>query len=207
MAGARATEKRRERAVRQMLQMLDELPSVVTVASHTASVRDGYLQLTIDGALKRSGRPVRMNVFHGLTNVFGPVPPNHWAIAREAIINDNVLIYVGHSGIGENLKLAQIAKHTGATHEQLSDEISRAPYQVMAFLSCYSYMYFGQDLMHAGGKGREFVYTGTGYGKGEKGSLAVLDLLDQALVKEGERPVVKYVEDEDFILFKALGAR
>jgi len=205
---ARATENPRERAVRQLLQLLTDLPSVVTVTSHTTALQDGYLRLTLQGTFKRSGRLVRMHLFHGLTNVFGPVPPNHWAIARQAITTEHVVIYVGHSGIGENLKLSQIEKHLQVPHQQLADELAKAPYQVMAFLSCYSYMYFGQDLMNAGGKGREFVFTGTGYGKGEQGSLAVLDLLDQTLLKNSdEKAVVHHVEAEDFILFKAVAPR
>ncbi|MBI5496833.1 MAG: hypothetical protein HY904_17600 [Deltaproteobacteria bacterium] len=203
VAQAHAAARPRERAERQLLALLEDLPQVLQVERHTASASDGYFHFEAHGTLVRSRRAVRLRAHYGLTNVFGPVPPAHWRYAREALGQDHVVIYVGHSGIGENVRLLQIDRNLGLPAGQLAGEIAHAPYQLVAFLSCYSYMYFGQDMLEAGAKGREFVFTGTGYGRGDRGALMVLDVLDQALAPDRAPLQVHFLEPTDFMLFKA----
>ncbi|MEW5848951.1 MAG: hypothetical protein AB2A00_09055 [Myxococcota bacterium] len=203
VTAALAKDKTRERAARQMLHMLRDLPDVMTVSAHRAAVEGEYLRVEVEGVLRRSARKVALVLQYGFTNVFGPRPPGHWEIARRALSRDHLVIYVGHSGIGENLRLAQIEHNLKLPTGQFSGEVARAPYQLVAFLSCYSYMYFGQDMLDAGAAGRQFIYTGTGYGKGDRGALSVLDVVDQVLVNDGTPVRVRYLEDEDFLLFKS----
>ena len=137
-----------------------------------------------------------------MTDIFGPVPPRHWEIARRALAEDNVIIYAGHSGIGENLRLKRLEDNLNLSHETIGAQLAKSPFQLIAFLSCYSYMYFGQDLLAAGtAAGREFVYSATGYTKGDRGTLAILDLIDQVLA--GEKVAQRYLDADDFLLLKS----
>jgi len=92
------------------------------------------------------------------------------------------VIYVGHSGVGENMRLQRMIDGSGsgdgAPTGQVFAELAAAPYQLVAFLSCYSYMYFGLDLIateaNKGHPRREFLFTGTPFSAGDRGTLAVL---------------------------------
>ncbi len=188
------------------LRFLKDLPEVMYVSNHRTTITDGYLVVELDGVLRKSRRGVVLRVLYGFSDVFGPVPPNHWNLVRRALSQDHVVVYVGHSGIGENLKLEQISQHTNTPKEVLLEELGRAPYQAVAFLSCYSYMYFGRDFMEAGPAGRAFVYTGNEYTKGDRGGLALLALLDQ--VASGvQSPQLRWMYPEDFLLVKAYRPR
>jgi hypothetical protein len=195
-----------ERAANLMLNLLWGLRVVMDLGSHAVEVADGNLLITLHGTLKRSGRAVDMRVHYGLSNVFGPVPPTHWKEARHALTQQQVILYVGHSGIGENLRLSRIEENLHLDHAAWAQEIASSPYQLVAFLSCYSYMYFGQDMLDLGSRGRDFVHTGVGYSKGDRGALMVLDVLDQALASTGTGPLkpdIRFLDREDFLLFKA----
>jgi hypothetical protein len=202
VAAAIASPAPRERATEKFLNLLHDLPEIMQVDTHRSAAEGGFLVTTVEGKLKRSGRPVRIRAWLGLTDIFGPVPPKHWGIARRALAEDHVVIYAGHSGIGENLRLKRIEDNLKIAHDVIGQQLAKSPFQLIAFLSCYSYMYFGQDLLAAGtAAGREFVYTGTGYTKGDRGALAILDLLDQALV--GGKVAPRFLDAEDFLLLKS----
>ncbi len=135
-----------EGGTRSFLELLAALGEVMRIEGHTSRLEDGYLTVEVNGQLLGSQRPLRLRVWLGLTDVFGPVPPRHFAILRRAIVEDEVVIYWGHSGIGENFRLSQIEANAHITHEQMSAELQRSPLRLVAFISCYSYMYFGRDL-------------------------------------------------------------
>jgi hypothetical protein len=175
------TQPAREGGTGSYLRLLEELRAVMSVERHASAIDDGYLLTEVEGRLLRSGRPLRLRAWLGLTDIFGPRPPRHWRILRRALAEDQIVIYFGHAGIGENFRLAQIEQHLGLSHPQMSAELRRSPLRLVAFLSCYSYMYFGQDLLAAGaqrGSGTTFIFTGIGRPKREAGPLAVLDLID-----------------------------
>ena len=160
------------------------------------------------GRLRQSGRPLRVRLWLGLTDVFGPTPPAHWRILRRALVEDQLVVYWGHSGIGENFRLAQIERHLGVSHEQMSADLRAAPLRLVAFLSCYSYMYFGQDLLAAGAEredGGYFVFTGMESARHEAGPLAVLELVDRILRPdnpEGRVDAMPRLGDDEFWLVK-----
>ncbi len=195
-----------ENGALEVLAFLRAVDAVAPLASHTVTVRGQTLQVDAQARLRRSGRAVRLRVHHGFTNVFGAVPPDHWEAARDALTQDHVVLYVGHSGIGENLRVSQMEKNLALPAGSLNAPLASAPYQWVGFLSCFSYMYFGQDLMAAGGRGRQYVFSATGYSDGERGAVGVVDLVDQVLVHR-VTGVKRYFGPEDFILFKSLPAR
>jgi hypothetical protein len=209
VADANARTPRRERGTRKLLDFLAALPEVMTVRAARISVEQGYLRVQIDGALRRSGRALVLSAWLGLTDLFGPVAPRHWKILADALAADQVVIYAGHSGLGENFRLAQIASHVGLDEQRFAEGLERAPYQLVAFLSCYSYMYFGHDLERAARRspGRDFVYSGTEFTKGDLGALAVLDLVDQALAPSSAPIGLRFVVPADFLIVKAASAK
>jgi hypothetical protein len=200
--------KSRERGTRSFLTALAELDGVMTVDKHSVAVDQGYLVVEADGKLKLSARPMRVRVWLGMTDLFGPLPPQHWRILRRALAEDELVLYWGHSGIGENFRLAQIEKNLGIPHQTVADELRQSPLRLVAFISCYSYMYFGQDLLAAGAErtnGAYFVFTGMEHSAHEAGPLAVLDLIDRVLAPDnpsGHVDKMPLLGDDEFWLVK-----
>jgi hypothetical protein len=177
---------------------------VVRVDGGRVRLEGDYLRADIEGVLRGSQRGLHLAAFVGLTDLFGPTPPGHWALLGRALEQDEIVVYAGHSGIGENFRLARIQQNLRQPAEAWRTAFAGAPYQIIAFLSCYSYMYFGQDLVAAAGQtsaGREFVYTGTDFTRGDRGGLAILDLVDQ-LLAGAPRPSLRFVEPADFLMVK-----
>jgi hypothetical protein len=200
--------KPHDTGTRSFLTVLSELGGVMSVDRHLAAVEGDYLVVTVDGRLKQSGRALRVRLYLGMTDIFGPKPPQHWAILRRALADDQIVMYWGHSGIGENFRLAQIEKNLGVSHEEMTATLLGAKWRLIAFLSCYSYMYFGQDLLQAGaeGNGGYFIFTGMEASKHEGGPLAVLDLVDRVLV-DGRVENLPRLGDDEFWLIKEVDGR
>jgi hypothetical protein len=196
----------------EYLALLEKLGSVMAVDRHATSVEGGNLLTEVTGRLTRSGRSLRVRVALGLTDVFGPVPPQHWTVLRRALAEDQMVIYWGHAGIGENFRLAQIERNLGLAPGRLAAELARSPLRLVAFLSCYSYMYFGQDLLEvapARAGGTHFVFTAIEQARREAGPLAVLDLVDRVLEPAnpaGRLPALPGLGADEFWLIKEVAA-
>ncbi len=195
---------RREFGEGILLKLLTDLPTVMTLTRYRASVQGAYLRVDVDGTLDRSGRALQLHAFVGVTDVLGPTPPRHWPILRAALKSDDIIVYAGHSGVGENFRLQRILDDAKLTAAEFAKEFKEAPFQLIAFLSCYSYMYFGRDLQAAAqhAAGRAFVYTGSPYTKGDRGTLAILDVVDQALAGRREPVKLRNIAADDFLLLK-----
>jgi hypothetical protein len=187
-----------ERGELFLLRFLSRIGEVLRPASYSSAVDGDYLTVRIHGSLRRSHRPIDLRASVGLTDIYGPRPPAHWRLLREALGRDAVIIYAGHSGIGENFRLGRIAQELQLQPAQLAAESARVPFQLIAFLSCYSYMYFGQDF--PAGQPREYLFTGTEFSRGDLGALSTLDMLDHALA--GDAASLRYFEPDDFVLLK-----
>ena len=188
-----------ERGELFLLRFLSRIDEVLRPEQYSTEAAGDYLTVLLRGTLRRSGRPVELRATVGLTDIYGPRPPRHWHILREALARDAIIVYAGHSGIGENFRLGRIAQEEGVPAAALEAESARVPFQLIAFLSCYSYMYFGQDLIASGGA-REYLYTGSAFSRGDLGALAALDFVDQAL--SGGPVSLSFVEPDDFLLVK-----
>jgi hypothetical protein len=211
---ARAALRRFERApvreagTRNFLQVLDQLRTVMKISGHETRTDEDSLLVEARGSLRGSKRPIRVRFWLGLTDVFGPRPPTHWRVLRRALADDQIIVYWGHSGIGENLRLQQIERNLGLSHAIVAGELRRSPLRLVAILSCYSYMYFGQDLLAAGAErsdGAYFLFTGTEAARNEAGPLGVLGLVDLILRPENQRARVDRVprlEDDEVWLLK-----
>jgi len=203
-----------EGGTRGLLSVIDELPRVMDIERHRSLVEEGSLVVEVTGKLHHSARPLVLRLALAFTDVFGPVKPRHFGLLRRALSEDQLVVYWGHSGIGENFRLAQIEAHAQASHAQLTSELKRSPLRLVAFLSCYSYMYFGQDLLAAGAErddGAYFIFTGTEQAKKEAGPLAVLELVDEVLRPENPKGrldgLARLAEDEFWLIKEVTKAR
>jgi hypothetical protein len=209
----RLEKRRAEGGTRSFLEVLRDLGQIVAIDRHHSAVDDGFLVVDVEGRLRTSARPLHVRLCLGLTDLFGPVPPRHWRILQRALTEDQVVVYWGHSGIGENFRLAQIEQHLGPGAIAITAALRRAPLRLIAFLSCYSYMYFGQDLVAAAAErndGWSFVYTGVEAARHESGPLAVLALIDLVLHPvDGKGGIDKLprLGDDEFWMVKDVAAR
>jgi len=204
---ARAAWKARpkhERGTGMLLQFLDELVEVAEVTGHDSALEADLLRVTVRGRLRRSGRPMRLQIFLGMTDIFGPKPPHHWAALRRGLVEDQAVFYWGHSGIGENVRLGQIASHLQIDEKTLAADIKKGPLRVVAFQSCYSYMYFGQDFQDLVGPDprRLFVFTGTAPVRVDHGPLPLVAFVDDLLTDRRAPTHLRWVGDDEFWILK-----
>lgn len=216
VAGARhelARSAERERGLRMLLETLGEIGATIDVERHQSRVDDGYLVVEILGRLSHGGHAIRLRLVLGLTDVLGPRPPGHWRFLRDALLEDHVVVYWGHSGVGENFRLAQIEQHLRLDHDRFARELEEAPVRLVAYISCYSYMYFGRDLLRAAAErlsGVVFLFTGMGGTARDDGPSAVLALLDRVLASDNPSGRIDRLEgvgqDEFWIVKEVAGA-
>ena len=139
----------------------------------------------IRGRLRRSGRPLELRAELLETDLLAPPPfvARHAPRLLQALARADVLLYVGHSGLGANLSVAELERALPAP--QVDRVLRSSPTRVVGFLGCYTYSYFGPDLAQRlrGGAGRDtlFVYTGSGVSELAEAALHVLATLDCVL--------------------------
>ena len=205
---ARARATPRERAEAKLLDLLADVHGTIDVHRYDSSVEEGALRVTLTGRLRASAHPVRLTIHLGLTDIFGPTPPAHWSTLRRALVSDDLILYAGHSGIGENVRLAQVEEGLHLPRGTVTEEYRHAPrHQIVGFLSCYSYMYFGQDMLaslaQSGDFSRDFVFTGNAYTTGDRGALLVLDFVDRLFPSSHlSNPTLGAIAPGDFLLWK-----
>ncbi len=198
----------REHGTGMFLKTLDAIDPIMKVEKFSSMVEDGYLVVVATGELRRSKQPIRLRAIFGITDVLGPKPPAHWRYLQKALTEDQIVVYWGHSGVGENFRLEQIEKHLAIPHERFARELTKSPVRLLAFISCYSYMYFGRDLLRAAAErlaGGVFVFTGTGPTSNNDGPLPVLDLIDRVLAPKnsnGHIDRLSHLSDDEFWIIK-----
>lgn len=139
----------------------------------------------IRGRLRRSGRPLEIRAELLETDLLAPPPfvARHAPRLLDALARADVLLYVGHSGLGANLSVAELERALPAP--QVERVLRGSPTRVVGFLGCFTYSYFGPDLAQRlrGGAGRDtlFVYTGSGVSELTEAALHVLATLDCVL--------------------------
>lgn len=87
---------------------------------------------------------IRVRLYFGDTRYQSPTSRAFYAAIRPALENDAVVIYSGHSGLGQNMSLTRIARATG---KPIRLDPSR--YQLIFFDSCSSYEYFNEEYFRA----------------------------------------------------------
>lgn len=142
--------------------------------------------LEIWGRLKQSNQKIHLNLFFGYTDVLGQNKPAHWNFLTQALQGSNYIIYNGHSGLGENLKIENALQ---ATSKAAKDVFSKTPeYQMFAYFSCYSYGYFGEDFARERTASNQkaatdILLTGTEF-TSERGPLGLLSYIDSIAARK-----------------------
>lgn len=99
-------------------------------------------ELVFNISLNKTLKKLDLHIWFGLTDVLGTKPAQHWSYTRWSLENANVILYNGHSGLGQNMKIENILQN-----EDKIISISKIPKsQFIGYFSCYSFGYFGDDL-------------------------------------------------------------
>jgi|GEM_PF-6864201 len=125
---------------RQFLWMWSHLADVADIVEVSFEPGEKHLLATAKGKYKVGGKKFILRAYLGPTDLYGPIEPEHWVETLRGMLNDDVFIYAGHSGLGENLRTGRLT-----ALEMPTGSLSRRPdYQIFSFLSCYAYTYFDQ---------------------------------------------------------------
>lgn len=146
------------------------------------SVRNEGALTSLEGKLRGNGRSARVRFFFGPTDLLVSVKPEHWELSGDALENDDVIVYNGHSGLGENFKLSNIEELGGRKLEPRSS-------QLLAILSCYSFSYYSDYE-----KPDQLMVTGNDYTTA-RGAIGLLRWL-------GGAGRMELVQPEDFLLLR-----
>jgi hypothetical protein len=197
--------KDRDRGSIYFSRFLTTLASSLTESkwSELPNKEPGSALILLTGKLPRSHADVRLRILFGPTDVFGKSDPVHWKEVLRGITEDDWIIYNGHSGLGHNLSLADLANGTGKSLTEISKAAKRTAYQLVAYLSCFTYSYFGDELLDSGP--RDLVLTGSEF-TSERGPLGLLDIYDRYRETNGRKlPSVEQdglIRSADFIIIK-----
>lgn len=156
-----------------------ELPTLIfsKSASITADADNGIL--TIESHLAKSAKSVRIEIYFGQTDVLTVAEPSYWRAVSSALAHDDVVLYAGHSGLGENLKLTNVLAAAKLDGEALLRDAPAR--QILGFFSCYSYSYFGDEIAQArarASKSTDVIRTASAFTSAQ-GHVAVLRALDE----------------------------
>lgn len=192
---------------RQFLWMWNHLSELVDISSTSVLPDVNFLIATIHGKIKNDGKPVVIRAYLGPTDLYGPIPAQHWNETLRGMLHDDVFIYAGHSGLGENLRISRLAELNLPF-----GELNRRPdYQILAFISCYSYTYFDQGLLPASpfGPSRKkadlFLTGGITYEFGQVG-FATLKSILEASGTDGKLDLGKYFPMGTFIVHRSFNS-
>lgn len=175
-------------------QFLLNLLRAVDVSTFSYQVQD-ETTLLITAQLERSRKVLKLRFFFGPTDVLTPSqPPQHWRLTSDALINDDIVVYNGHTGLGENFKPDNIRNEAKVSSIASSHPI------LLAILSCYSFYYYGDQFLALPGqkpKSMQLVETGSPY-TSYRGPLGILQEVDFALA--GKPEDLPLVNKTDFLI-------
>lgn len=153
--------------------------------------------LTIHSKLKESGVDIRINFFFGSTDVLAGMSPNHWNASLQGLINDDIIFYIGHSGLGENFKVANILSNSKTDKTEIQKKK-----RIIGIFSCYSASYFERDLSEILSSNSLLILTGSSY-TSARGPIGILNWVDSS-VKVNQPVAIPHIVAEDFLIFKEL---
>ncbi len=172
---------------------LREIPKIFDPASLEIS-RVSPDTFKIRGLLKNSAKPMTLTFFFGITDLLGPITPNHWNLAAKGLSEDDMVFYVGHSGLGENFRLENIKKYS-------KKSVVLGPHlKVLGLFSCFSMHYF-EDGFYEAAKSHprtQRLLTGSSFVSPKMVS-GVIKFVDNLLVGGSAKPLPD-VESEAFLI-------
>lgn len=187
------------------LIFLRDLNTIVDLDSFKLNEKvDGnQIQVAAEGRLRNSKKAISLNVFFGRTTLdWGPPATLQYSkFLNEAMKNANSLSYLGHSGLGMNLKMAEWQKLW--TRDKLKP-IQRTSPLWMGIYNCEGFSYFGNDLeaLYRPGHLDVVLTLSTGVEAEAKFPLAQLSAIDfMGTGKKGKQVqelIGKFVHSKDF---------
>ena len=193
-----------DRGSEYFIDFIQNLETVVKVDS--ISFNQSENEIFFEGQLIKSGKNYKLAALFGFTDLLGKNTAEHWLFLKNAIATSDYIIYNGHSGLGENIKISNILEFTNT---KLDDLFKNSPsYQMIAYLSCYSYGYFGDDVVELRNKLKtnsktEIILTGTEF-TSFRGPYGVFEYVDN--LTTGHKPKIdssKWLFPEDQLILKS----
>jgi hypothetical protein len=200
------SEKQDEIGLRHFQEFTEEMAGIIDNPFVIKTRKKNTLLQSIKGRLHESGKKIHLTTSFGPTDIFSNTPAEHWTTARNGLQTDDLVIYAGHSGLGENMSVENIEKHTNKKMniKELPD------YQLVAFLSCYTYTYFGLDLVERYSRAQkekkiDLLFTGSSYTSGKMAAylISYLDsILSPHKLSGGNNLTSQFLDPEGFLLIK-----
>lgn len=157
--------------------------------------------IELKGNLKISAKPVRINFYFGPTDVLAGNTPQHWSAAYNGLVSDDLVFYIGHSGLGENFKWSNILENIKARTP--ANELAKHN-RILGIFSCYSANYFEQDLSSFLSGQSALILTGSSY-TSARGPVGILKWVDQSIVAQNKNVELTHLMPSDFLIFKKIG--
>lgn len=161
-----------------LVVFVQRLQTLLNQDRATVAVDQEKQIVTIHSELLRSGKKTQIDLFFGQTDVLTTADATYWNALADALKYSDVILYSGHSGLGENMKLSYVA---AAAKQKESELFTEAPdHQILGLFSCYSYSYFGDEiarLRSEKSKVTDIIRTATAFTSAQ-GHIALIKALD-----------------------------
>jgi hypothetical protein len=181
----------------QYVEFVRRLNELLEDPTQRLYLADGDPAAEIHGTLQRSRQPALLSVHLTETDYLAPTPytPRHLPLLLAALRDADAILYAGHSGLGLNFSLAQLEQ--AAPPGAVAAALQTSPVQLLAFIGCYTYSYFGDDLARRlPRQGPLFVYTGNSVADTADSALHVLHTVDCHLPPPGPK------DSPDFLVYE-----
>lgn len=126
-----------------------ELPGLMVVKQTKIEwFDDRSFQVLVSGT-QSNGKKINLKVYYGMTSIDFRQSPSYIQFALNAFKTSDFVFYTGHAGMGKNFSLAFLAEKSGQSLADIQQLVSTKRNQGFVIVSCYSNIYFGEDIMQA----------------------------------------------------------
>ncbi|MDO9183537.1 MAG: hypothetical protein Q7U04_14070 [Bacteriovorax sp.] len=185
------------------LKYINTLVKIESIEHLDESKNQNEIILKIKGQLIDSITPVDIAVYFGKTTLdYGPkVSSNYLRFLHNAFSDNDVISYVGHAGLGQNLKMSVLNK---LWQQEKLAPISRQTPLWLGIYNCEAFSYFGFDLntIFKNKFLNVFLTETSGTESGAKFPLAQLSLLNMYHSHQEVRVkdvMGRYVQSREFL--------
>lgn len=108
-------------------------------------INESYLQFNLTGLSNFDQKMVSFSVYAGPTGVFNSylASADYWNFVLTSFYQDDVFLYFGHAGVGQNLALRTVLERSTV---KASSFKKRTKDLNLGIFNCEAYSYFGWDL-------------------------------------------------------------
>jgi hypothetical protein len=139
----------KDRGSLALVRFLQNLSEVLTVDEVIpGETRKLPYQAQVRGKLKSSGAGLTLGLFFGHTDRLSEAPVQSNEEMIRSLETSDLIVYKGHSGLGENFKLTRLLEESRSPPEPKALSL-KPSHQVVAFVGCHTFSYFGEDIVNA----------------------------------------------------------